>query len=364
MTISFLDPIHFGAIPLSNRVVMAPLTRLRNSPAGVPSPLAATYYRQRASAGLIISEATCINASAVGYPNSPGIWSAEQVAAWRQVTDAVHADGGRMVLQLWHVGRISHPTLQPQGVLPVAPSAIAAAGTTFTAQWSQETFPVPRALTTAELPALVADYVSAARNAHEAGFDGVEVHGANGYLLDQFLQDRTNQRDDAYGGSISGRSRLLLEVVDAVAGVWGADRVGVRLSPYGTFNDIGDSDPVGLFTQVIKHLDARGLAYLHLIEPRATGAGMGDGLAEAPSTKALFKPLFRGPLLSAGGYQRADAASALAEGSADAVAFGRWFISNPDLPRRLAEDLPLNPYQRATFYGGDARGYTDYPALP
>jgi N-ethylmaleimide reductase len=359
---TFTDPVRFGAIALPNRVVMAPLTRMRNGPEGVPGPLAATYYAQRASAGLIISEATCINPMAVGYPATPGIWSAAQVAAWRGVTDAVHRAGGRMVLQLWHVGRISHPSLLPGGAAPVAPSAVAAAGMAFTATWKQEPHPVPRALDSSELPALISDYVTAARHAREAGFDGVEVHGANGYLLDQFLQDGVNRRTDAYGGSIANRARLLEEVVDAVIGVWGADRVGVRLSPYGTFNDMRDSDPVALFSHVVRSLDRRNLAYLHLIEPRASLAGGGETqVAGAPAARNLFRPLWRGALLSAGGYQPADAAAALADSAADGIAFGRWFIANPDLPRRLAQGLPLTPYDRATFYGGGERGYTDYP---
>ncbi len=364
MTTSFLSPLHLGALTLPNRVVMAPLTRLRNSPTGVPHELAATYYSQRATAGLIISEATCIGPRASGYSGSPGIYTPEQVAAWRVITDAVHAAGGRMVLQLWHVGRISHPSLQPEGALPVAPSAIAAEGKTFTAAWKQEPFPVPRALETAEIPALIAEFVRAAHCAKEAGFDGVEVHGANGYLIDQFLQDGTNQRTDQYGGSIANRMRLLLEVVEAVVGVWGHDRVGVRLSPYGTFNTMRDSDPVATFGAVINALDALDLAYLHLIEPRATNAGGQDGtVAAAPSTSQLFRPMYHGPLLSAGGYDRAEAISALAEQRVDAVVFGRLYISNPDLVARLIADAPLARYDRATFYGGAAKGYTDYPAL-
>jgi N-ethylmaleimide reductase len=363
MPTTFTSPLTLGALTLPNRIVMAPLTRLRNSPAGVPTPLAATYYAQRAGAGLIISEATCISPTAVGYPGSPGIHSAEQIAAWRTVTDAVHAAGGRIALQLWHVGRISHPSLQPGGALPVAPSAIAAEGMAFTAQWGQEPFPVPRALTTEEIPALVADFVHAAQQAQVAGFDAVEVHGANGYLLDQFLQDGSNRRTDAYGGSIVNRMRLLLEVVDAVRAVWGADRVGVRLSPYGTFNSMHDGDPVALFTAVVQALDARRIAYVHLIEPRSGDAGMVDTNRAAPSARRLFRPHFRGALLSAGGYDRAEALASLGDGSADAVVFGRLYISNPDLAERLARDAPLARYDRATFYGSGAAGYTDYPSL-
>jgi N-ethylmaleimide reductase len=356
-------PVRLGALELPNPVVMAPLTRLRNSPTGMPSTLAATYYSQRASAGLIISEATCISPTAVGYPNSPGIYSPEQTDAWGSVTDAVHQAGGRIVSQLWHVGRISHPSLQPDNATPVAPSAIAAEGMTFTADWQQVPLPQPRALEAEELPGLIADYINAAQNAKKAGFDGVEVHGANGYLLDQFLQDGSNQRTDRYGGSIENRARLLLEVIDAVATVWESERIGVRLSPYGTFNSMQDSDPVALFSHVIQHLDTRKLAYVHLIEPRASNAGMMDENCEAPSTRNLFRPLYSGALLSAGGYDREDAIKAIQDGGVDAVAFGRHFIANPDLPERLAIDAELNPYDRSTFYGGGAEGYTDYPYL-
>jgi len=356
-------PVRLGALELPNPVVMAPLTRLRNSPTGVPSPLAATYYSQRASAGLIISEATCISPTAVGYPNSPGIHRPEQTEAWRSVTDAVHQADGRMVSQLWHVGRISHPSLQPDNASPVAPSAIAAKGMTFTADWNQVAFAAPRVLETEEIPGLISDYIKAARNAQQAGFDGIEVHGANGYLLDQFLQDGSNQRTDNYGGSIENRTRLLLEVIDAVATVWESDRIGVRLSPYGTFNSMQDSDPVALFSHVIQQLDTRNLAYIHLIEPRASNAGMMDENMKAPSTRDFFRPLYSGALLSAGGYDRKDAVQALQDGTANAVAFGRHFIANPDLPERLAIGAELNPYDRSTFYGGGAEGYTDYPYL-
>lgn len=360
----FSRPVNFGAIQLKNPVVMAPLTRLRNSPEGVPGPLAPVYYSQRASAGLIVSEATVIRPDGVGYPGSPGIWSSDQISAWKKVTEAVHRAGGKMVLQLWHVGRISHPSLQPSGGKPIAPSAIAAAGEGMTADWKMAPFPVPRALPIEEIPQLVSDFVQAARNARVAGFDGVEVHGANGYLLDQFLQDNSNKREDDYGGSVANRARLLLETVDAVAGEWGPGRVGLRLSPYGSFNDMADSNPIALFQHVISELDQRSLAYLHLIEPRATSAGAQDDNVDAPLTRELFRPFFKGSLLSAGGYDRADALRALTEKTADAVAFGRHFIANPDLPERLLRDAPLNPYDRSTFYGGGEKGYTDYPYLP
>lgn len=362
---TLFDPLVLGDITLSNRIIMAPLTRMRASqPGNVPNALNATYYAQRASAGLIVSEATQISQQGQGYPATPGIHSPEQVAGWKLVTDAVHKAGGKIVLQLWHVGRISHSSHQPAGGVPVAPSAIAPSGKTFTADWKQVPYETPRALETSELPLIVADYVSAAKNAKEAGFDGVEVHSANGYLLDQFLQDGTNHRTDAYGGSIENRSRLLLEVVDAVTDVLGAGRVGVRLSPYGTFSDMSDSDPVALFTSVIKQLSARHIAYLHLIEPRSTSAGGSDAvMADAPSTSTLFREAFDGVLISAGGYHADDAKQVVASGQADAVAFGRLFISNPDLPERLRSGAPLAPYNRATFYGGGEAGYTDYPTF-
>ncbi len=356
-------PLTLGDLTLPNRIFLAPLTRMRAAPGNVPHALNATYYAQRASAGLIISEATQVSPQGLGYPNTPGIHSAEQVTGWRQVTDAVHAKGGRMFLQLWHVGRISHSSLQPGGALPVAPSAIAAKGDAVTPS-GMKPFETPRALELAEIPGLVESYRQGAQNAKDAAFDGVEVHGANGYLLDQFLQDGSNRRTDGYGGSIENRARLLLEVIDAAIAVWGAHRVGVRLSPYGTFNDMHDSDPVALFTHVLGQLAARGIAYVHLIEPRATSAGGSDEVnADAPLTTALFRQTFPGVLIGAGGYTLDSARAAVEGGTVDAVAFGRLFIANPDLPRRFETGAPLNRYDRKTFYGGGAKGYTDYPAL-
>jgi N-ethylmaleimide reductase len=363
---SLFTPLPMGDVTLPNRIVMAPLTRMRSKqPGNVPWELNATYYAQRASAGLIISEATQISQQGQGYPGTPGIYSAEQVAGWRQVTDAVHGQGGRMFLQLWHVGRISHPSLQPGGGQPVAPSAIAAKNSgTYTAEWKPTPILTPRALETDEIPGIVADFKQGALHAKEAGFDGVEVHGANGYLLDQFLQDGSNQRSDAYGGSIENRARLLLEVVDAVIGVWGKGRVGVRLSPYGTFNDMQDSNPEALFTYVLQQLSQRNIAYVHLIEPRATTAGGSDAvMKDAPSTSALFREVFKGAFISAGGYTPESAAEAVVSGQVDAVAFGRLFIANPDLPARIQRGAELNQYNRATFYGGAEKGYTDYPTL-
>ena len=360
------SPLTVGALALQHRVIMAPLTRMRSSqPGNVPNDLMAQYYAQRASkGGLLISEATQVSQQGQGYPSTPGIHSAEQVAGWRKVTDAVHAKGGLIVLQLWHVGRISHSSFQPDGGAPVSASAVQPAGNAFTATFQQVPFETPRALELAELPGIVEAYRQGAANAKAAGFDGVEVHGANGYLLDQFLQDRTNKRTDEYGGSIPNRARLPLEVVDAVVSVWGADKVGIRLSPYGTFSDMGDSDPIALFSYVISELSKRNLAYLHLIEPRATSAGGGDDInADAPDTAKLFASHFDGVLLSAGGYTRETAEAAVDGGVADAVVFGRIFIANPDLPERLKQNASLNPYDRSTFYGGGAKGYTDYPTL-
>lgn len=361
---TLFEKISFGSIPLANRIVMAPLTRMRSSqPGNVPNSLMATYYAQRATAGLIVSEATQVSQQGQGYPGTPGIHSPEQREGWKLVTGAVHKAGGKMVAQLWHVGRISHRSHQPGGGLPVAPSAIKPSGGTFSADWQQVAFETPRALETSEIAGIVEDYRRAAQNAKDAGFDGVEVHGANGYLLDQFLQDGSNQRTDSYGGSIQNRSRLLLEVVDAVASVWGMDKIGVRLSPYGTFNDMKDSDPVALFTYVLEQLSSRSIAYVHLIEPRSSGAGGGDTVIEnVPDTAVLFRKVFQGMLLSAGGYNPDNAKEVVEAGLADAIAFGRFYISNPDLPRKIQEGIPLAAYDRGTFYGGGEKGYTDYPS--
>ena len=359
------DALTLGDLTLSNRIIMAPLTRMRSKqPGNIPYSLNAEYYAQRASAGLIISEATQITQQGQGYPATPGIHSPEQVEGWKQVTNAIHDRNGKIFLQLWHVGRISHSSHQPNGGLPVAPSAITPTGNVFTADWKQLPYETPRALEISEIAGIVTDYKKAAENAKSAGFDGVEVHGANGYLLDQFLEDGSNKRTDTYGGSIENRARFLLEVVDAVTSVWGKARVGVRLSPYGTFNDMSDSDPVALFTYVLEQLSARGIAYVHVIEPRATSAGGNDAIAQdAPSTSQIFRNAFKGVFISAGGYDAGTAKHAVESGQADAVAFGRHFIANPDLPERIKTGAPLNKYNRATFYGGTEKGYTDYPFL-
>ena len=357
-------PVKLGAIELKNRLVMAPLTRMRAIDGDVPHPLAKTYYEQRASAGLIISEATQISAIGKGYPATPGIYSAEQTAAWKEIVSAVHAKGGKMIAQLWHVGRISHSSLHPEHGAPEAPSAIAPAGQTYGADWQLHDYETPKAMSVEDIARLLKDYELAAQNAKAAGFDGVEIHAANGYLLDQFLQDKTNQRQDQYGGSIENRLRIVGEVIEAVAKVFPSDRIGIRLSPYGTFNDISDSDPVALFSAAIQKLNGYNLAYLHMIEPRSTSAGGGDQVFEdAPITSEMFRAAYQGKFLTAGGYDQAMGEKVLEEGLADAVAYGRLYISNPDLAERFQKNAPLNPYNRATFYGGQEAGYTDYPTL-
>jgi N-ethylmaleimide reductase len=364
---SLFSPLQVGPYRLNHRVVMAPLTRMRAERSSlVPRPLNAEYYAQRATpGGLIIAEASPVMATGFGNAGVPGIYSDAQIAGWRGVVDAVHAKGGLIFLQLWHVGRASHSSYQPGGVLPVAPSAvpISAELKTITADGKPAFYETPRALETAEVAGIVEAFRQAASNAMKAGFDGVEVHGANGYLIEQFLQSRSNLRTDQYGGGIENRARLLMEITQAVIGVWGANRVGVRLSPYGIANDSGEADPMPLYTHVVEGLNALGLAYLHFIEPRSSGAGRAEvNHQNVPSAMVLFRPIWKGVLITAGGFTGETAEAAIAEGHADAVAFGRIFISNPDLPRRLSEGFPLTPYSRATFYGGEEKGYTDYPA--
>ncbi|MBK6865800.1 MAG: alkene reductase [Ideonella sp.] len=358
---TLFDPFVLGAMTLANRIVMAPLTRDRAGPGQVPTPMMAEYYRQRASAGLIVTEASQICAEGQGYLDTPGVYNAAQVAGWRRVTDAVHAAGGKIVIQLWHVGRISHVSLQPGGIAPVSSTARVATAKTFTKDGFVDVSP-PRALRGDELPGIVAAYRHAARCAIDAGFDGVEVHGANGYLLDQFLRDSINDRSDAYGGSIANRARLMLEVMHAVAGEIGPRRTGLRLSPVTPSNGAGpDSDPQALHQHVVERLPL--LAYLHVVEGQTGGAR-----DIAPFDYAALKHRFKarnpeGAWMVNNGYDRAMAMASVAEGRADLVAFGRPFISNPDLVRRLREDLPLAPLKRETLYGGGAEGYTDYPAF-
>jgi N-ethylmaleimide reductase len=363
---SLFSPLQVGPYRLRHRVVMAPLTRMRaQRPSLAPRPLNAEYYGQRATpGGLIIAEASPVLPTGFGNPGVPGIYSQAQIEGWRAVVDAVHAKGGLIFLQLWHVGRVSHSSFQPGGVLPIAPSAVPISPDlkTVTADGKPSTYETPRALETGEIADVVDGFRQAARHALKAGFDGVEIHGANGYLIEQFLQSNTNRRTDRYGGSIENRARFLLEITQAAIEVWGANRVGVRLSPYGIANGSGEADPMPLYSHVVEALNPLGLAYLHFIEPRSSGAGRAEvNHQNVPSAMMLFRPIWRGVLITAGGFTGESAEAAIAEGHADAIAFGRIFISNPDLPRRLQHGFPLTPYNRATFYGGEEAGYTDYP---
>jgi len=348
---SLFDPLKVGALTLPNRIVLSPLTRSRAHPdTRVPSDLAVEYYRQRARAGMMLTEATSVTPMGVGYAATPGIWSDEQTEGWKKVTTAVHGAGGRILLQLWHVGRISAP-LFLNGETPVAPSAIKPKGHVSLVRPEQD-YVTPRALTAEEIPGIIAAYKKGAENAKAAGFDGVEIHGANGYLLDQFLQDSTNHRDDAYGGTREKRARLMLEVADAVAGVWGADRVGMHLAPRMDSHDMGDSDGLATFTYVGRELGKRGLAFICAREAQKP-----DSIGPA------IKDAFGGVYIANEGFTQESAERALADGTADAVAFGKLFIANPDLPIRFAKHAPLNPPDTKTFYAGGAAGYIDYPAL-
>ncbi|NOW45216.1 N-ethylmaleimide reductase [Novosphingobium sp. SG751A] len=361
-------PIRIGALDLPSRIVMAPLTRSRAAPGNVPSDLAVDYYRQRASAGLIISEGTQISQQGQGYAWTPGIHSPEQIAGWARIAQAVHEEGGRIFLQLWHVGRVSHSVFQPGGARPVAPTAMPVPAKAFIpGPDGKGTFadaPEPQELTIAGIQMIVADFAQAARNAIAAGADGVEIHGANGYLLDQFLNSASNWRTDRYGGSPENRGRLMLEVVDAVIAAIGSARVGLRLAPLGKGFGMNEAEPEAVFAHLISELDKRDLAYLHLVEPRVQGRDIATDID--PQAEALMQDIrrrFSGPIILAGGYTRQSAEEALAQGRGDLIAFGRPFIANPDLPARLRLDAPLNEGNPATFFGGDAHGYTDYPAL-
>lgn len=356
------QPVKIGRYTLPHRMVMAPLTRSRaRQPGNIPTALNACYYAQRASAALIISEATQVSLQGQGYAWTPGIHSREQVEGWRLVTDAVHDAGGLIFMQLWHVGRISHPALQPDQMLPVAPSAIKPGGEAFieneNGEGARVPFVTPRALQIEEMPYLIQQYARGARNALAAGFDGVEVHGANGYLLDQFINSRTNRRDDGYGGAIENRARLLLEVVETVTAIWGADRVGVRLSPLGGFNDIGDDQPETSFTYLAEKLNAYDLAYLHVINP-ATAAFEKRLPPDARAWRMLelMREKYRGTLMLAGGFDHDTAEAWLQESKADLIAFGRKFLANPDLPERFRQRAPLNQDDPSTYYGGGAKG--------
>ncbi|MBS1301656.1 alkene reductase [Loktanella sp. SALINAS62] len=350
-------PIEMGSITLPNRILMAPLTRNRAHSDGMPADMAITYYRQRASAGMILTEATQISEMGKGYIDTPGIYTEAQAAKWREITDAVHADGGRILIQLWHVGRISHTSVLPGGRQPVSSTDKPAKSQTFTANGFEDCS-APVALDAEGIKQTVQDYREAARLAKVAGFDGIEVHAANGYLIDQFLQDGVNDRTDDYGGSIENRMRLLQEVLDAVGEHWNPGRVGVRLSPLGQANDISDSDPVAHFSAIYKMLNDRNLAYLHVLES-FPGNDNADGRDKIDSLRGHFGGFY----IANGGYDGARARDSIAQGHADAVAFGRPFIANPDLPRRINLDAPMNTPDQATFYGGDDKGYIDYPFL-
>ncbi len=353
------SPARFGTIDLANRIVMSSLTRNRAGAGNVPTALMAEYYRQRASAGLILTEATPICAEGHGYPRTPGIHTPEQVAGWKLVTDAVHGAGGKIALQLWHVGRISHPDLQPGGSLPVAPSAIRPAGQVFTGQ-AMKDYVTPRALELSEIPGVIERYAQAARQAMAAGFDGVEIHAGNGYLLDQFLRSSTNQRTDAYGGSKENRARLLLEVLQAVCKAIGADRVGLRLSPVTTFNDISDDNPQETFDFVVTELNSLKLAFLDVLQ----GTGGMPKEEWMPFDYARLRALYKGNLILNNEYGFEAGQAAVMSGEADAIAYGRLLLANPDLVERFRQGAPLNTPDYERLYTGEEKGYTDYAFLP
>lgn len=353
-----LSPYQLGKLELPNRIIMAPLTRARAGKNRIPNELMKKYYTQRATAGLIISEATQISEQAAGWVETPGIHNDEQVKGWQQITNAVHAEGGKIFLQLWHTGRASHPDFQPNGNLPVSASAIRPAGEAHTPM-GKKPYVTPRALKLDEIPSVVQDYAQATKRAQEAGFDGVEIHAANGYLIDQFLRDGSNQRTDRYGGILENRVRFLLEVTEAVVNAWSSDRVGVRLSPTNPYNDMRDSNPIATFTYATEALNRFGLAYLHILEalPGHVLAGEGDRVSP------YLRKAFQGTLMINGGYNAVSGEQAIANGDADLVAYGVPFIANPDLPERFGKAAALNEPDSSTFYSHEAKGYTDYPTL-
>lgn len=355
---SLFQSLQLGALNLPNRIIMAPLTRARSGRDRIPKPLMAAYYRQRASAGLIISEATLIAEQGAGWAETPGIYVDAQIKGWQAITDAVHGQRGKIVLQLWHTGRASHPDFQPGGARPISASAVTPAGEIHT-PLGKKPYVTPRALDQEEIPGIVQQYVNATLNAKSVGFDGVEIHAANGYLIDQFLRDGSNRRTDAYGGSVANRTRFLLEVTDAVVDAWSADRVGVRLSPLNAFNDMKDSDPLATFTYAAEALNSYQLAYLHLLEALPGHILAGSDLRVSPSIRAVFQ----GPLILNGGYDAVTGDHAISTGEADAIAYGVPFIANPDLPLRYQQAAPLNDPDPSTFYSAGAIGYTDYPTL-
>lgn len=353
MSQDLFSPVTVGDLELANRMVMAPMTRNRANTENAPDSLTTTYYQQRATAGLIITEASQISAEGVGYPATPGIYSEAQVAGWRQVTDAVHAKGGHIFIQLWYCGRISHPSLLPEQQTPVAPSALTPEGEAITYEGPQA-FVEPRALTSNEIPGIVSQYKHAALMAKQAGFDGIEVHSANGYLIDQFLRDGSNQRSDEYGGNVENRMRFLNEILDTVCEVWPSHRVGLRLSPENSFNSMSDTNPQAHFAYFIEQLNPRQLAYLHILE--------GDMMTKQSQVDyRALRDIYKGIYMANNGYDKARAQASLANGDSDLVAFGIPFLANPDLVYRFQNDLPLNEADQNTFYGGDSHGYTDYP---
>ena len=359
MTPDLFTPLQLGAVHTSNRIYLAPLTRCRAESGNVPCDLNAEYYRQRASGGLLIAEATSVSPLGYGYPNTPGIFNDAHVAGWKKVTNAVHEAGGLIFLQLWHVGRVSHPIFQPSGGTPIAPSAVKPKGQVFTGTEMAD-YVTPRALEREEIPGIIAEYAHGAAAAKAAGFDGVEIHNANGYLLDQFLRDSTNLRTDEYGGSVENRARLTMEVTEAVVSVWGADRVGIRFSPGGVFNDMHDSNPLHTFGYVLEQLSPLQLAYAHVTG--VTAQDVAHGAVEGIGPREL-RPKYKGNLIANGGFTLESGNQALKEGWADAVAFGVPFLANPDLPERLRAGAPLNEADPSTFYASGAKGYTDYPFL-
>ncbi len=352
---------NIGDLTLPNRMVMAPMTRNRACENGVPKPMTAIYYAQRATAGLLITEASQVSEKATGYRFTPGVYTEEQARGWRVVTDAVHNEGGRIFNQIWHTGRVSHPSLQPDGTDPIAPSAIRA-DTMVSTPKGFEPATQPRALAIDEIPTIVDQFAHAAKTAKSAGFDGVEVHGANGYLIEQFLKDRTNRRTDSYGGDISSRMRFALEVLQAVADVWGPDRVGFRISPRGIFNDMSDSDPLALYSQLAAALNDLPLAYLHIVEPLPSHPSF-VSQEDVPPVAPTLRKIYKSTIIINGGYGKETAEKAIAENSADLVAFGVPYLANPDLVERFRQNAPLNKPDEDTFYGGNERGYTDYPFL-
>jgi N-ethylmaleimide reductase len=358
---NLFDPLDLTGISLPNRMTMAPMTRTRADDARVPTDLMREYYVQRASAGLIVTECTAVRADSAGILHAPGIYNEAQVTGWREITDAVHAANGRIYLQIWHGGRISHPSLQPDGALPIAPSAIAAAGEVFTPK-GRVPYEAPSALETAEIAPLIEAFGTSTAHARSAGFDGVELHGAFGYLPDQFLQDGTNQRTDPYGGSVENRARFMLEVAESMIGAWSPERIGVKLSPSARFYGQSDGNALATFGYVARQLGAMKVGYLHVMEP--TEADLKTGTVQIEHTTAALRPMFPGVMITNGGYDKTKAEAALASATADLVSFGVPFLANPDLPARFEKDAPLNRPDPSTFYGSGAKGYVDYPVLP